>query len=138
MRRFLVTLLPLVLASTAVGVAQTNPTTLTLDQARELALQNNITVLQTANSIDAAEARVLAAKGQWLPSLSASGRWTRTQIDQAGQGSILVEGRLVELPPVFSVNNYFSAGFSAGYTIFDGLGALQQRRLGSLSRPGHQ
>jgi len=121
MRRFLVTILLSVLASAGAAVAQTKSTTLTLDQARELALQNNISILQSANSIEAAEARVLSAKGQWLPSVSASGRWTRTQIDQAGQGSILVEGRLVDVPPVFSVNNYFSAGLSAGYTIFDGL-----------------
>ena len=120
MRSILAFLLLTLLGSSGAAVAQTEPTKLTLDQAREFALQNNITVLQSANSIDAAQARVLSAKGQWLPTLSASGRWTRTQIDQAGQGSILVEGRLVDVPPIFSVNNYFSAGISAGYTLFDG------------------
>ena len=58
--------------------------TLSLKQAVDLALEKNVTVIQSQNSVEAAQSRVVAAYGNYLPTLSASGSWNRTQNDQAG------------------------------------------------------
>jgi outer membrane protein len=105
------------LAVSSTALAQ--PTVLTLEQAREMALAENINVIQAQNNVQAAQAQALAADGQWLPSLSARANWTRSQNDIQG-GTRLIDGLQVEVNDQFSVVNNFSTGLSVGYTLFDG------------------
>ncbi|MCK5572491.1 MAG: TolC family protein, partial [Bacteroidetes bacterium] len=48
-------------------------------------------VIQAQNNVESAQGQALAAKGRWLPSLSASAGWIRSQNERTG-GSILIEG----------------------------------------------
>jgi outer membrane protein len=109
----------------AAGIAQEQ--TLALQQAIDLALQNNLSVIQSQNNLDAAASQARAAKGQYLPSLDASGTWRRTQTDQAGYEGVL-QGSPVTFPPSSLTRGTVSAGLSAGLTVFDFFG-----REGSVS-----
>ena len=104
------------------------PKVLTLDQARQYALQRNINVLQSQNAVDAAAANRLAAQGAYLPSLSTSAGWNHTQTNHKQATTTVIAGQPFEFPEIFNVTNSFSTGLDAGLTIFDGL-----RREASLS-----
>ena len=94
--------------------------TLSLDKATELAFVNNASIIQAQNDADAAGSGVLAAYGSYLPTISASGGWNRSQNDQAA-GERAYQGLVQTFPAIFSVRNSFSTGINARYTIFDGL-----------------
>jgi outer membrane protein len=114
--KFLGTILPFFVVHTSL-LAQ--PAVLTLDEARQLSLEKNINVIQAQNNVESAQGQALAARGRWLPSLSASAGWARNQNDITG-GVRVVEGIQVDVPDQFDVFNNYSAGLSLGYTIFDG------------------
>ncbi|MBA4312550.1 MAG: hypothetical protein C0417_07960 [Chlorobiaceae bacterium] len=89
---------------------------LTLEKAVELAFQNNLSVLQANNNVDAASGSLLAAYGSYLPYINASGSWNRTDNQRVG---LQFEG--VNIPVISkSTTNYFQTSIGAGYTIFDG------------------
>jgi outer membrane protein len=101
--------------------------TLTLQQSIDIALQNNLNVVQSQNNLSAAESQSRAAMGQYLPSLDASGTWRRTQTDQSGYRGV-IQGTPVDFPASSETNGSVSAGLSAGLNVFDFLG-----REGSVS-----
>lgn len=95
--------------------------TLTLQQAIDIALANNLSVVQSQNNLTAAESQSRAAIGQYLPSLDATGSWRRTQTDQSGYRGV-IQGTPVDFPASSETNGSVSAGLSAGLTVFDFLG----------------
>jgi len=101
---------------------------LTLSRAIEIALEQNVPLKQAENTATAAESGVLAAYGTYLPTLSASGGWTRQQTQRSATTQ-LIGGQPILLPASSSTTNNFSTGISAGYTIFDGF-----NREANLSR----
>ncbi len=119
--------LSLCLAS-ATGFCQ--PKTLTLEEAKRIALEQNLNVTQAENNIQAAQSTVLAASGQYLPTLSANGQWTRSQ----NQSPVSIQTAIVQGIPFtaqtggINAQNSFSAGASLNYTLFDGF-----RREGNFS-----
>jgi outer membrane protein len=102
-----------------------NPTsavkTLTLNDAITIALHRNLNIVQAANNIDAARSTQIAGYGSYLPSLSASAGWGRSQtetpIDSTYSSSlnrnIATGGN--------SISTGYSAGLNLNYTLFDGL-----------------
>ncbi len=106
-------LLVAIVCATAIGSAQTK--TLTLDQARQIALERNVNIAQAQNNVEAAQAGVLAATGSYLPTLSASGGWNWNQ----NEGPINLGGGVV-IPNSRNVRRYFNTGLNLNYTIFDG------------------
>ncbi len=108
------------------GAAQQK--TLTLDQAKQIALEQNLNVVQAQNNVESAQARALAARGEYLPFVSASANWRRSQNDSPGGSSVVLSsGQIIPGSSGFSVNNSFSTGIDLSYTIFDGF-----RREGNL------
>lgn len=89
---------------------------LTLEKAVELAFQNNISVIQANNNVDAASGGLLAAYGGYLPFINATGSWSRTDNQRVG---LQYEG--VNIPVTSkTTSNYFQTRIGASYTIFDG------------------
>jgi outer membrane protein len=110
----------ILMAQSALLFAQTG--TLTLDQAVKFALERNMSVAQAQNNVQAAQSGVLAATGNYLPTISANAGWTRSQNDRPGSEPVYVNGVPVAAGTSgTSVANQYSAGLSAGITIFDGL-----------------
>ena len=115
-------------ACAATGVAQTR--TLALEEAKRLALERNLNVAQAQNNIQAAQSSVLAAYGSYLPTLSASGSWRRSQSESPVSVQTAFVGGIpftAETGGIRASNN-FSAGAALNYTIFDGF-----RREGNFS-----
>lgn len=124
------TLFTVVLIGTAHAQQGMAPSRLALSEAVEIGLERNLSVLQSANNVDAASSAVLAAYGGYLPTVNASGGWNRQQTDRAASTQ-LIGGQPFSLPASFSVNNSFSTSLSVGYTVFDGLS-----REANVSRAG--
>jgi outer membrane protein len=93
---------------------------LTLADAVSIALDQNISVRQAQNNMESAQSGVLSAYGAYLPTLSASGNWTRRQTERPASTQFIL-GIPIPLPATSSTSNDFSTGLSLGYTIFDGL-----------------
>lgn len=107
-----------------VGVAfplSAQPTVLTLDDVTRIALQQNIDILQAQNNIDAVSSQLTAAYGNYLPTISASGGWNRSQSGRSGGQTQIIEGIPVVTPESVTLQNSFNAGANASLPIFDGL-----------------
>lgn len=108
-------------------------TVLTLDDVTKIALQQNIDILQAQNNVDAVSSQMTAAYGNYLPTLSASGGWSRSQSVRSGGQTQIIEGIPVTTPASTSLQNSFSAGASANLPLFDGL-AREATLSGTHSR----
>jgi outer membrane protein len=84
---------------------------ITLQEALQLATENNVAAVTSANAIRSAQNTVRSARAQYYPTLSASAGQSRSAGDRIGQSGTLV--------PYASAWNY-STGVSAGLTLFDG------------------
>lgn len=108
--------LPLVLAAQQVPTA-------TLDEAIELALRVQPTVVQARGAVTNAQAGNREVLGSWLPRLNGSGSWARnsttTRIDPTTQTEVT--------SPPYS----YSAGWSASVEIFDGFRRFAEGRSAS-------
>jgi outer membrane protein len=108
------------------GALYGQPKNLTLDEARRIALEQNLSVAQAQNNVQSAQSGVLAAYGSYLPTLSASGGWNRYQSDRVASYYL---GQPIPGTGGFSVDNNFQTGVNLNYTIFDGFA-----REGNFSR----
>lgn len=114
MRLMAVSRIVVLVLLTATTTASAQTKVLTLEQARQIALERNLSVAQAQNNIEAAQAGVMAATGDYLPTVSASGSWTRNQTE----GPVQLSG--VVIPNTKAVFNYFSTSVNLNYTIFNG------------------
>ena len=106
---------------TAPVFAQTALKTLTLNEAMTVALQHNLNIVQAANNVDAAQSVKLAGYGSYLPTLSATAGWGRSQTI-APIDSVYSPAYGVNYPTGGnSTSTAYNAGLNLNYTIFDGL-----------------
>ncbi|MDI6803853.1 MAG: TolC family protein [Bacteroidota bacterium] len=98
---------------TAFSFGQTSKNVINLDKAIEMALQRNITVLQSKNNVESQQSTYQSAIGGLLPNLNASGSFNRTQSWQEVTG-------LLGDQTLFSARNLYSSGISSNVTLFNG------------------
>jgi outer membrane protein len=91
---------------------------LTLQQAIQTALEKNIDVIRSKNSMQISDANLTTAYGNFIPSLSAS-----ASMGRSGSTTTTVVGDII------NANGSVSAGLSANVTLFDGF-----RNTSSLNR----
>ena len=98
---------------------------LTLEKAIGIALHKNSTLLKNESQIKGYESGVMAAYGNFLPSLglNASYDWSQTEVDQAG--SILINGIPIPQSAARISRNYTGTVYS-NWTLFDGLANFAQ------------
>jgi len=108
-----------VLVSPALSAAQNVPRRLTLEDALALAREWNPTYRRALTEIDASDAGVRAARGQFLPNLNASLGFTGSRSTVAtGQDDF---GGNIELPESRTIErSYSSQALSSEITLFDG------------------
>jgi outer membrane protein len=120
MKKLIVLIAAIGTMSNAQTVSQ-SAKTLTLNDAITTALQRNQNVVQAANNADAAGSARLAGYGGYLPTVTASAGWGRTQ-SESPSGVIYNPGTGTYIPTGgANVNSSYSASLSANYTIFNGL-----------------
>ena len=103
------------------------PTTLTLDKAVEIALQNNTQVIQAQNTVEGRQSAVTAAYGGLLPTLDAGGSYSNRQSwsPVSGGGSQYIPGLgILQLPSSggHTSSDAYSAELDSRWTLFNGLG----------------
>lgn len=96
--------------------------TYTLQQCIDIGLRQSTDLLRARNEIETAESYKTQAFGAFLPSLSASGSWSRYDKDQIGlRGSGL-----------FTSRNSYSYSVRSGLLLFDGLANIRNAERGML------
>ena len=119
------TILTIALLQAALAVGQVK--TITLEQAKQIALEKNIDVAQSQNNVESAQANVLAASGNYLPTVSASASWNRSQTDSK---DLYFDPNTQSIREVgLSTGSQFRTGVNVDYTIFDGFA-----REGTMTR----
>ena len=92
---------------------------LTLTKAIEVALHKNSSLQKGVNGIDSYESNVLAAYGNFLPTLGAGGSFQWSKSDSKGRSTVLVSGN--PLQSVSSQTRTYGWGVNSSLTLFDGL-----------------
>lgn len=119
MRSFSVSLIFLIALSTAFAQKKS----LTLEQAKQVALERNLSVVQAQNNMSSVQSQVMSARGLYLPTLSASSSWNRSRQQFESSGSTIINGISIPISASqVSMSNNFSGGVSASWNIFDGFG----------------
>jgi outer membrane protein len=116
MKKYLVAILCCLLFTTAFAQK-----TLTLDQAIQIALQGNSSLIKSKNSLESAKKNVKSAYGDLLPNLGVSGNWGWQRIDDVGGTQTDFFGNLVTVPESTIESRSWSVSAGGGITLFDGL-----------------
>jgi len=93
---------------------------LTLSKAIEIALHKNSSLQQNENGIESYKSNVLAAYGNFLPSLGAGASWDWSRQETKAAGTVIVSGIPVNLSNTNQSRNY-QWNVSSSWTLFDGL-----------------
>lgn len=105
----------------AQAAAQTPVRTVTLEQATELALQNNPVAVAPAEGVTIARAQVLQARGAWLPTLTVSSGFSNSSNGRFDQTT---GQRASEL---------YTNQVAVGYELFDGGRRIADQRSASAA-----
>lgn len=111
-------------------------TTLDLDAAKRIALADNPSLAATETRMHQASERVRQASAAYLPRLDATGSASRVGLSDNSLASQLEAARLFDpLASIDDPEDYFSAGLSASYVVFDGFARkfnLEVEQLGEM------
>jgi outer membrane protein len=101
---------------------------LTLEKAIGIALHKNSTLLKSESQIEGFESGVMAAYGNFLPTLGANASWQWNKTDQQGLFVDPVTGQVIDATATTERRSY-NIGVGTNWTLFDGLS-----NFASLSR----
>jgi len=96
---------------------------LSLDDAIKLALDKNVLINKSKNSLELSKSEILLSYGNILPNLNASGsfNWSRSE----DEGGLFTFGNLtIPLPPTRTESRSYTASISSGLNLFDGLSSF--------------
>lgn len=93
---------------------------LSLENAISIALQKNSTLKQLDNNISTFESSKMAAIGNFLPTLNASGSWDWTRNENAAS-VMSIGGFNFDIPESKTESRSFSVGATSNLILFDGL-----------------
>ncbi|MCX8056519.1 MAG: TolC family protein [Ignavibacteria bacterium] len=96
---------------------------LKLDDAINIALQKNVLINQTENSLELNKSQILLSYGNVLPTLNINSgfNWSRSE----DEGGMFTLGNLtIPLPPTKSETRSYSASISSSLNLFDGLSSF--------------
>lgn len=108
----------LIIAVLQAALAYGQMKSLTLEQARQAALEKNLNVVQAQNNVESAQASVLAATGNYLPTVSAQASWNRSQTTSADTYFDPSTQTIKQVGT--STGSRLNSGVNLYYTIFDG------------------
>ncbi|MFN2373820.1 MAG: TolC family protein, partial [Cyclonatronaceae bacterium] len=115
--------------TTAISASAQEVEVITLEDAIQIALEKNITLLQAGNNLQRNDAEVLRATGDFLPNLNLSGGVSRTVGRQFNQATISFQE---------FTNNTINANLSGGVILFNGLQNINNLRAARSSRSSAQ
>ncbi len=95
---------------------------LTLNDAIQIALNKNSTLKKSQNNLETFHSGVQSAYGNFLPTLSAGADWNWNRSDVKGVLTQTIGG--VPISSISTESRDYSAGFSSGWTLFDGLSSF--------------
>jgi len=128
MNRILVFISVILLINVATGMAQSNSDdVLTLKKAIQVALENKVDVKVAKEQMNIATAEKKSAWANYLPSVSASARGSRSE---QGEISRFFSGVRFQAPA--SVNEYYSTEISVNQTIYAGGAVRNSNKLADL------
>lgn len=121
MKQFFAILSATILFFTSVIAQAQNsqPQTITLDQALSIAFERNVNVAQAANNLDNAKAAVFAAYGLYAPLPVASASYSRLGVNTPGSTRIF-GGLPLSFPRTDTYYNQYNGSIGLSYTLFDG------------------
>lgn len=93
---------------------------MTLNDAINIALNKNSTLQKNLNNLRTFESGLLAAYGNLLPSLNASGSWQWSRNEDPGT-TYNFQGFVVTTSPTVLENRNYSANINSSWVLFDGL-----------------
>ncbi|HTY01023.1 MAG TPA: TolC family protein [Bacteroidota bacterium] len=110
---------------------------LTLSEAKAMALERNLSVVQADNNVSSAQGSVLAAYGSYLPTLSASATAERYQSQRPASQPVYFNGIPISSGSSgLTVQNQFTTNVSVNYLLFDGLnreGQFNRAKMNAVS-----
>ncbi len=113
------------------------PKVLTLSDAKAIALERNLTVVQADNNVNAAQGTVLAAYGSYLPTLSASATAQRYQSHRPASQPVYFNGIPISSGSSgLTIQSQFSTDLNLNYVLFDGFnreGQFNRAKMNAVS-----
>jgi len=99
---------------------------LTLEKAIGIALNKNSTFLKSSDQIKSYESGVMAAYGNFLPTLGLNASWDWSKSDTKGIGTVNINGIPVPILSSTEISRNYSGAIYSNWTLFDGLSNYAQ------------
>jgi outer membrane protein len=97
---------------------------LTLEDAINIALHKNSSLLTTSNNLESVESNVQAAWGNFLPTLGLNANWDWSESNIEGVGTIVINGIPIPRVATTTISRNYRGSVYSNWTLFDGLSNL--------------
>jgi outer membrane protein len=94
---------------------------LTLEDAINIALHKNSSLITTTNNLESIESNVKAAWGNFLPTLGLNANWDWSESNVEGVGTIVINGIPIPRVATTTISRNYRGSVYSNWTLFDGL-----------------